>query len=77
MQKSDEVESNVEEKVSLYKLLKRYPITFGENFSKHMWNKEGISKYPPLHNIVANLSWIEIKNYGERNKDQMSKIKQP
>ena len=60
MQKSDDVEENV----SLYKLLKKYPINFGLNFSKHMWNKRGMSKYPPLHNIVANLSRIEIKNYG-------------
>ena len=40
MEKSAEVKSdNVEEKVSLYKLLKKYPIKFGLNFSKHRWNK--------------------------------------
>ena len=77
MQKSDDADesddadddadkSDVEEKVSLYKLLKKYPIKFGLNSSKHIgiWNKARMAKYPPLEVIVANLSRIEIKNYG-------------
>jgi hypothetical protein len=46
--------------VPLFKLLKKYPIKFGLNFSNHRWNKEGTT----LPSIVANLSRIEIKNYG-------------
>jgi hypothetical protein len=45
--------------VPLFKLLKKYPIKFGLNFSKHRWNKERTT----LPGIVSNLSSIEIKKY--------------
>jgi hypothetical protein len=72
MQKSDEVE-----KVSLHKLLKKYPIKTELKFSYHndIWNKGGMSKYPPLHTILANLSRIEIKENPMKNNDQRPNAK--